>query len=90
MKQKAESAQDEMRPEYAFDYSTATRGKYYRRLLKEGANIVILDPDVAKAFRTSEAVNNALRSLLELSEATRRLTARPGSRPRSRRVVRAP
>jgi hypothetical protein len=42
-----------MRAEYDFDYSKAVRGKYYRRLLKEGANVVVLDPDVAKAFRSS-------------------------------------
>jgi uncharacterized DUF497 family protein len=36
-------------------YSKAVRGKYYRRLLKEGANVVVLDPDVAKAFRSSAA-----------------------------------
>ena len=74
MKAKAEAEQDEMRPEYDFDYSTAVRGKYYRRLLKEGANVVVLDADIAKAFRDSAAVNEALRSLLKISEATRRLT----------------
>jgi Domain of unknown function (DUF4160) len=36
-----------------FGYPKAVRGKYYRRLLKEGANVVVLDPDVAKAFRSS-------------------------------------
>jgi hypothetical protein len=51
---------------------------YYRRLLKEGADVVILDPDVAKALRSSAAVNEALRSLLRMSEATRRLTSRAG------------
>jgi len=72
-----------MRAAYAFDYSTAVRGKYYRRLLKEGANVVVLDPDVAKAFRSSAAVNEALRSLLKVSEATRSLTARGANRRRS-------
>ena len=71
-----------MRAEYAFDYSTAVRGKYYRRLLKEGANVVVLEPDVAKAFRSSAAVNEARRSLLQMSQATRRLTARGGHRRR--------
>lgn len=65
-----------VRSEYDFDYSTAVRGKHYRRLLKEGTNVVILEPDVAKAFRDSAAVNEALRSLLRLSESTRRLTGR--------------
>jgi hypothetical protein len=65
-----------MRPEYNFDYATAIRGKYYRRLLKEGANVAVLEPDVADAFRDSAAVNAALRSLIKLAETTRRLTAR--------------
>jgi hypothetical protein len=67
---------DEMREEYFFDYSKAVRGKHYQRLIKEGANVVILEPDVAKAFRGSAAVNDALRSLLKVSESTLRLIAR--------------
>ena len=74
-----------MRPEYTFDYSAAVRGKYYRRLLKEGANVVVLERDVAKAFRGSAAVNEALRSLLRMSEATRRLTSRSSGRATSAR-----
>ena len=80
MKPKAREVRDKLRPEYDFDYSTAVRGKYYRRLLKEGANVVVLDPDVARAFRDSEAVNEALRSLLRMSEETRRLTTRSSGR----------
>jgi len=76
-----------MRPEYEFDYSTAVRGRYNRRLLKEAANVVVLDPDVARAFRDSRAVNEALRSLLRVSEATRRLTARSSGRPRVKRAA---
>jgi len=76
-----------MRPEYEFDYSTAVRGRYYRRLLKEAANVVVLDPDVARAFRDSRAVNEVLRSLLRVSEATRRLTARSSGRPRVKRAA---
>ena len=89
MKAKARGIADDMRPEYHFDYSTAVRGKYYRRLLKEGANVVVLEPDVAKAFRSSAAVNEALRSLLKMSEATRRLTSRSGARATSARAVNA-
>ncbi len=76
-----------MRPEYEFDYSTAVRGRYNRRLLKEAANVVVLDPDVARAFRDSRAVNEALRSLLRVSEATRRLTARSSGRRRVKRAA---
>ena len=85
MKPKNPEMADDMRPEYNFDYSTAVRGKYCRRLLKEGANVVVLEPDVAKAFRSSAAVNEALRSLLRMSEATRRLIRGPDETPRSRR-----
>jgi hypothetical protein len=74
-----------MRPEYDFDHSTGVRGKYYRRLLKEGSNVIVLEPDVAKAFRSSAAVNEALRSLLRMTEATRRLTSRSTSRAKSAR-----
>jgi hypothetical protein len=80
---------DDLRPEYAFDYSTAVRGKYHRRLIREGANVAVLEPDVAAAFRDSAAVNDALRSLLQVSETTRRLTQRTGRpRPRGRSVGR--
>lgn len=80
MKAKAATPSNDMRPEYDFDYSNAVRGKYYRRLLKEGTNVVVLDVDVAKAFRSSAAVNEALRSLLRMSEETRRLTSRSRKR----------
>jgi len=83
MKRKNHRAED-LRAEYAFDYSKAVRGKYHRRLIEEGANVVVLEPDVAKAFRSSAAVNDALRSLLKVSVSTRRLTARStrNGRPR--------
>lgn len=73
-------APDELRPEYDFDYSKAVRGKYYRRLLAEGSNVVLLDADVAAAFRDSASVNEALRSLLDLTETTKRLTKRSAGR----------
>jgi len=85
MKAKTTMSSEGMRAEYDFDYSKAVRGKYFRRLLKEGANVVVLDPDVAKAFRSSAAVNEALRSLLRMSEATRRLTSRSSGRAASAR-----
>ena len=88
MKIKARPESDELRSEYDFDYSKAVRGKYYRRLLNEGANVVVLEPDVAKAFRSSKAVNAALRSLLEVSESTRRLTTRSSRRAPASRALR--
>jgi hypothetical protein len=66
---------DDLRPEYAFDYSKAVRGKYYKRLLQDGSNVVVLERDVAKAFPNSAAVNAALRSVIK-GKRTRRPTAR--------------
>jgi hypothetical protein len=57
---------DTMRPEY--DFRGAVRAKYAARF-REGVNVVVLDPDVAEAFRSSEAVNRALRALLEVTPA---------------------
>ena len=71
---------DELRPEYEFDYSKAIRGKHYRRLLDEGSNVVVLDPDVAKVFYDSVSVNEALRAILELTRSTKRLTSRSTGR----------
>lgn len=82
MKPKAISP-DEIRPEYNFDYSKAVRGKYYNRILKEGANVVVLEPDIAKAFPNSAAVNDALRVVLQAGRAARRLTTR-STRTRAR------
>jgi hypothetical protein len=54
---------------------TGVRGKYYRRVMR-GSNIVVLRPEIQKAFPTSAAVNEALASLLALTKKTRNLTAR--------------
>jgi hypothetical protein len=52
MRTKRQVEGGKMRAEYDFDYSTAVRGKYYRRLIQEGANVVVLEPDVAKWARS--------------------------------------
>lgn len=80
MKAKKKKISDDLRTEYDFDYSKAIRGKYYKRILEEGANVVILEPDVAKVFNDSAAVNDALRSLIDLTRTTNRLT-KQSSRP---------
>lgn len=82
MKTKPDNNRDDLRREYDFDYSKAVRGKYCKRLLQEGANVVILEPDVAKAFGDSATVNQALRSLLDFSRSTERLTKRSAVRKR--------
>ncbi|MDO8957767.1 MAG: hypothetical protein Q7V48_05625 [Deltaproteobacteria bacterium] len=84
MKTKSTNIAEDLRPEYNFDYSKAVRGKYFKRLLEEGANVVVLEPDVAKAFGNSAAVNDALRSLLDLTRSTQRLTRRSSRRSKTR------
>ena len=54
---------DEMRPHYDFDYKKARPNPYAARL-KGRAVAVVLDPDVAEVFPTSESVNKLLRSVV--------------------------
>ncbi|MGA2704129.1 MAG: hypothetical protein ABSH35_23895 [Isosphaeraceae bacterium] len=49
-----------------YDFSQGVRGKYAQRY-SEGTNIVVLSPDVAEYFPDSEAVNAALRALVEIA-----------------------
>ena len=77
---------EELRPEYEFDYSKAVRGKYFKRLLEEGANVVVLEPEIAMAFASSAAVNDALRSLLEITRSTQRLTKHSTGRAKKLRA----
>ncbi len=59
---------DELRPEYLpEDLGPGVRGKYLEAY-RAGTNLVLLSPDVAKAFPTEEAVNEALRSLIEVAQ----------------------
>lgn len=78
-------AKDAMRAEYRReDLGKGVRGKYYGRV-SQGSNLVLLDEKVAKAFPTSEAVNEALLGLLALTELTGRITPRSSGRAKARR-----
>ncbi len=67
MKKAVEKNQRSMRKEYDFSrLKGGVRGKYAQRF-KAGTNLALLSPDVAKAFPTSDAVNNALRMLLKVA-----------------------
>jgi hypothetical protein len=62
----------EMRPEYDFaNMKGSVRGKCAKRY-RAGTNLVLLDPDVYKAFPASKAVNQALRAILTTTKAVRR------------------
>ena len=56
-----ERDEDEMRPDY--DLRGGVRGKYYERY-RQGTNVVLLEPDVARSFHDSATVNEALRRYL--------------------------
>jgi hypothetical protein len=63
---------DDTRPEYDFaSMKGGVRGKYYEQY-RNGTNVVLLDPDVAEAFPTEDAVNEALRGILTTTPAVRR------------------
>lgn len=46
-----------------YDFSKGVRGKYAERY-KQGTNVVLIDPDIAKEFSNAEAINDALRQFL--------------------------
>lgn len=65
---------DEIRPEYKReDLGKGVRGKYASAYV-EAHNIVLLDPEVAKAFPSEEAVNKALMSLMKVARESVDLT----------------
>jgi hypothetical protein len=61
---------DELRSEYTREVlGKGVRGKYFARYRK-GTNLVLFDPEVARAFPDSAAVNEALHSLIRIAKAT--------------------
>jgi hypothetical protein len=58
---------DDLRREYNLDdLKGAVRGKYYKRAIA-GTNLVLLEPDIARAFPDSDSVNRALRLLRDVA-----------------------
>ncbi len=71
MKKIHNALDDDMRPEYDFaSMKGRIRGKYAKRT-REGTNIVLLAPEVVEAFPTEDAVNEALRGVLNTTRAVR-------------------
>ena len=71
-KVKRSEEKDTMRPEY--DFSKGVRGKHAAKYA-EGTNVVFLEPDVAREFRTTEQVNEALRAVSKLLRQQRNAVA---------------
>lgn len=62
---------------------TGVRGKYFKQFMK-GSNVVVLRPEIQKAFPTSEAVNKALATMLAFARETQDLTSRSKRASRKR------
>ncbi len=61
--------EDDMHPEYDFSQmKDGIQGKYAEKL-RQGSNIVRLEPDVAEVFESEASVNEALRSLIKLAKS---------------------
>ena len=69
MKKKTTEINDELRPEYDLKslLKGGVRGKYAEKY-HEGTNLVLLEPDVAKAFPSGKEVNDALRLVIKLNK----------------------
>jgi len=75
---------NELRSEYKReDLGVGVRGKYFESY-RQGTNLVLLSPDVAKVFATEEAVNEALRSLINIAQKSTGRTGRSTVPPKKR------
>jgi hypothetical protein len=84
MKKVKRATNDNMRQEYDFaSMEGGVRGKYVRRL-RAKSNLVLLDPELAEAFPTDAAVNEALRAVLKAASVvhTRRRRTTTSTVPR--------
>jgi hypothetical protein len=71
---KHQPLRDTMRKEYRFDYRRAKPNRFAEKM-SDGAVVVILEPDVAAVFKSSEAVNALLRSVIAaMPESKQQLT----------------
>ena len=82
-KRRRKTTSDDLRDEYAFDYSIAKPNRFASTL--EQTSIVVLDPDVAAVFTSSKAVNNLLRSAMRATGKTLAPAKKKGAPVRGRR-----
>jgi hypothetical protein len=64
----SKSSRESIQNEY--DFSQGVRGKYARRYA-QGTNVVVLEPDVARVFSSSKAVNASLRKIIREKASAR-------------------
>jgi len=86
MKKVKRKAVDELRAGYKrSDFGKLVHGKYAARLTAK-TNVVVLEPEIAEAFPNDKAVNEALRGLVKVAEATARFSKRKTGRNAQRRT----
>ena len=73
MKKSSKTNDSETQAEY--DFAAGVRGKYARRYA-QGTNVVVLEPDVARAFPSAKAVNGSLRALAQIIRKQRSAAAK--------------
>ena len=74
MKKPSTSKDDQDIPEYKREQlGVGVRGKHYKQFM-QGSNVVVLQPEIQKAFPTSEAVNKALASMLAFTQEAQAIT----------------
>ena len=63
--------ENELRSEYRFDYSKSKPNRFAAQM-SEGTVAMVLEPDVAAVFKSSEAVNTLLRSIISAMPSSKR------------------
>ena len=71
VRKKAQAVPEDMRREYRFDYSKSQPNRFASKM-SGGAVAIVLEPDVAAVFKSSEAVNTLLRSVISAMPSSKR------------------
>ncbi len=74
VRKKKPTKRETMRSEYRFDYSKSKPNRFAAKM-SEGTVAVVLEPDVAAVFKSSEAVNALLRSVISAMPSSKRKQA---------------
>jgi len=78
MKKANRKSASRLRSKYGFaSLEDVVRSLYLKRY-RAGTNLILLDPELAKAFPTEDAVNDALRSFLRMTKSARLRHRGPG------------
>jgi hypothetical protein len=71
VRKKKSEGREALRTEYRFDYSKSSPNRFAAKM-SEGTVAIVLEPDVAKVFNSSEVVNTLLRSIISAMPSSKR------------------